>query len=526
MAGNGESAEAKPNQPVEGPKPVDAGTKPELNPKADAGNGIDKMKDKAKEKTEADKKQKEERRELIKKNASTLRIPEAWVGPNYDGVDKKGSGFIQDQIDSKVEEKFAQYEAMLKEYGLGDATNIGIMKDAAKELVARYYGKSSDVMATDAYFSGPMKEKMMNLFKGMDKLYKSKKYPYSQPLDMITAFSDFTGFNFIQNGVLNKENLKKTLTQQPSVFDAMNKHFEEYLNLGVDIQKLSVETVNADKDKPLDIGKLFAEGKLTLNGTPKLTVFDQNVFNNPSSSSTEVSLAGSTLIAGIQAKLPANMDKSLVDKTTNWLIAEAKKMKPGVGEGLILKENGKWEIYTLAQDAEAKKQAETMIQTAAADNPTGAPAGDATGTPTDAPAGDASSDNPLETKTGIGWLDKIMEFFSKYFTQLFSGGVSVLAAKTGLNKYVEYMGLSDDEKKVAQEFKKVAMGAGLNEKTLIILLSDSDETKKVLAKAKESKLNWNEYLAKYLDSTELDFLKKEQTVPAKKISDMLLSEKK
>ncbi|MCC7197481.1 hypothetical protein IT413_04795 [Candidatus Peregrinibacteria bacterium] len=501
MAGEEKQAEAKPNTLPEGPKPVEPQKKPDQNPKAEARAEVGSMK----EKMETDRKNKQERRDLIKKNAASLRIQEGWVGKK---ADNGMESMAKPAINSKVDEKFKEYEDMMKQYGLGDETNVSVMKAAAKELVYDYFSKNgTNPITTESYFSGPMKEKMLGLFQGMDKLFKSKKYPYTKAIDMIGAFSEFTGFNFMQNGILNKENLKLTLLQQKSVFDAQLKHFEEYLNLGAEIQKLSGETVNAEKGKPtLDIGKMFSEGKLTLSAEPAILLTSAEQLEKPDQ--FEVS-AGVTIKAALDKKLPANLDEALKQKVYAHLLAEMKKNPLAQGEAVTLKENGTWEKINLAEKQQAQQAAEAQAKTDSAE-----PA---------KPEGE--SENPLDFKTGIPFIDKILEFFSKYFSKMVAGGVGVLAAKTGVNKYIEFMGLNDEEKKSAEELKKVLVGLGANTDTLAILLSDSDETKKILKIAKDKKLNWNEYVAKYLDSKEMDYLKKKQAVPAAQISAMFLSEK-
>lgn len=507
MAVGDKQAEIKPNQPSEGSKPVEPQKKPDQNPKAEARSEVGAMK----EKLETERKSKQERRDLIKKNASTLRISEGWVGNKPD--EGMMASVAKDQINSKVEEKFKEYEDMLKQYGLGDPTNLGIMKAAAKELVYDHFIKNgNNPVSTEAYFSGPMKEKMLGLFKGMDQLFKSKKYPYSQPIDMVAAFSGFSGYNFIQNNILNKENLKQTLLQQKSVFDAQLKHFEEYLNLDLEIQKLSGAVVNAEARKPekgqtevaLDIGKMFTEGKLTLAAEPAILLTSVEQLEKPDQ--FEVS-AGVTIKAALDKKLPANLDGGLKQKVYAHLLAELKKTPLAQGEAMTLKENGTWEKINLAEKQQAEQAAADQAKTDAA-----------------TPEG-ATPENPLDFKTGIPFLDKILEFFGKYFNKMVAGGVGVLATKVGANKYIEFMGLNDEEKKSAEELKKVVIGLGANKDTLSILLADSDETKKILKVAKDKKLNWSEYLAKYLDSKEIDFLKKKQEVTSAKISEMFLSEK-
>jgi hypothetical protein len=199
------------------------------------------------------------------------------------------------------------------------------------------------------------------------------------------------------------------------------------------------------------------------------------------------------------------LDESLKQKVYAHLLAELKKTPLAQGEAMTLKENGTWEKINLAE----KQAAEDKAKTDAATTP------EAT-----------TPENPLDFKTGIPFLDKILEFFGKYFNKMVSGGVGVLAAKAGVNKYIEFMGLSDEEKKTAEEMKKVVLGMGVNKDTLSILLADSDEMKKILKIAADKKLNWNEYMAKYLDTKEIDFLKKKQEIPAAKISELFLSEKK
>jgi len=493
-------------QPTEEQKKAEAAKKPAQNPTAEARSEVGSMK----EKMETERKGKQERRDLIKKNASTLRISEGWVGNKPDeGV---MASVAKGSIDSKVEEKFKEYEDMLKQYGLGDATNVGVMKAAAKELVYDHFIKNGNSPgSTEAYFSGPMKEKMLGLFKGIDQLFKSKKYPYSQPIDMVTAFSDFSGFNFIQNNILSKENLKQTLLQQKSVFDAQLKHFEEYLNLGTEIQKLSGDVANAEvgkteKGKPapaLDIAKMFTDGKLTLTAEPAILLISAEQLEKPDQ--FEMS-PGVTVKAALDKKLPANLDPALKQKVYAHLLAEMKKAPLVEGEALSLKENGTWEKINMAEKQKAQQEAEEKAKT-------------------ESPTDETKVENPMDFKTGIPFLDKILEFFTKYFNKMVAGGAGVLAAKAGVNKYIEFMGLNDEEKKSAEELKKVVIGLGADKDTLSILLADSDETKKILKIAKDKKLNWSEYMAKYLDSKEIDFLKKKQEVPAAKISEMFLSEK-
>jgi hypothetical protein len=250
---------------------------------------------------------------------------------------------------------------------------------------------------------------------------------------------------------------------------------------------------------------MFSEGKLTLTTEPAILLTSVEQLEKPEQ--FEMS-AGVTVKAALDKKLPTNLDETLKPKVYAHLLAEAKKTPLAQGEALNLKESGTWEKINLAEKQQAQQAAADQAKTDAA------------------PAGTGETpENPMDFKTGIPFIDKILDFFSKYITQMMTGGAGVLAAKAGLNKYIEFMGLNDEEKKSAEALKKVVLGVGVNKDTLSILLADSDEMKKILKLAADKKLNWNEYVAKYLDTKELEFLKKKQAVPAKQISEMFLSEK-
>jgi len=484
-----EAAPTAVETPIEGPKAPEAAL-----PKTSAELA------KLREEIETKKRTKKERQDFLKKEAGGRRTNESWITQKAE--EGLTAGIAREVINSGVDEKMEKYLPQFQENGIGDATNAGVIKQAAKDLLYEHYCKTgSSKETTTAYVEGALSQKLSFLLEGLKKIHQNKKYGFNKPVDCLTAFSDFAALGIISGGVLQLEPFKNTLKLEKQDYEFFLKTFEENLIIGGDLTQLGTESANieAKGETAIDVAKMFADGTLVLKAKTRITGLK-------TPADTE-----KVMRDVITQNLPENLDPKVKEATLNWLETEIKKIIPSQipaeGETIEIAENGTIQKIDLAAEEQtltaAKQQAETAVAAAAA----GA-------------APEEGSDSPF--KTGIGFIDKILEPLLKMFDGILIG-LSPMLAKYGLEEWVEFMGLSEGETAKARQFKEACKKIELHKDTMRPLFLSATEMRKILKLQNDKSLSWEDLLAKYLAPAETEELKKKQNLKADKISEMFLS---
>lgn len=487
----GQDAEKKPETtppPVE--TPIEGQKAPEIA-KPQTGAELAKLRDEI----ETKKRTKKERQDFLKKEASGRRTTETWLSQKAE--EGLTAGIARDTINSGVDEKMEKYLPQFQENGIGDATNVGIIKQAAKDLIYEHYCKTGNSKeTTTTYVDGVLSEKLLLLFDGLKKINQNKKYGFNKPVDCLAAFSDFAGLGIISGGILKLDPFKNTLKLQKTDYEFFLKTFEENLIIGGELSQLGTESANmeAKGETTIDASKLFAAGTLVLKGKTRITALK-------TPADTEKMLADA-----VTKNLPENLDPKVKEAALKWLAAEVQKLNPAEGETVEIGENGTVQKIDVAAEKQAadvaKQQADQEVAAAGG----GAP--------------EEGSDNPF--KTGIGFIDKILEPLLKVFDNILVG-LGPMLAGMGLGEWVEFMGLSESETEKARQFKEACKKIELDLDTLRPLFLNATEMRKILKLQQDKSLSWEDLLTKYLNPTETDELKKKQKLNPDKISEMFLS---
>jgi hypothetical protein len=463
------------------PERVGSTEKTEASPSGTGRAGREHLRDTI----EAERKEKQARRDFLKDESAKRRNSESWTGNKPE--EGFGSSVAQGVINSGVEEKFAAYIDQFRENGLGDPTNVNVIKQAAKDIIYQHYLKTgNDKDTTTEYIKKGLGEKLKYLLNGLREINANPKYGFKKPIDTLQAFSDFTALKFIDNGYANLENLKKALLLEKSDFEFFLKSFTQYLNINLELVDLSGREATAAAKEPekMDVGAMLKDGKIALKNPARVT------FTSDAAGSLEQAKKE------IHDRLPDNTDPKAKDVIAAYLAEEVKKAGAGAGETVEVSVNGTVRKIDLsaeqAAQATSKDKAEKEVQK-------------------------ASTESAEGLSGGIGkFIAALLAILQKLM-----GSFGNITAKFGLGE--EFAGLDESETKDGAAMKAYAEKSGLNLKTLSPLFQSAEQMKKVLKIKKDKGLEWEDYFKKYLSAAETAELKKEQKLDPEKTAEMFIS---
>jgi hypothetical protein len=128
---------------------------------------------------------------------------------------------------------------------------------------------------------------------------------------------------------------------------------------------------------------------------------------------------------------------------------------------------------------------------------------------------------PAEIKTGNALVDMILNFAIKQWP-----GLRDILAKMGLGgaAKIEFAGLNDNEKQEGIFLKETSKAFDLDLKIMAVLFSDSEQMKRVLKNKYDSNIkDWEIYFKTFVNSEEQQKLKTDKTLKPKEIADILIS---
>jgi|GEM_PF-6461752 len=435
----------------------------------------------------------------LQEDAKTKRSTESWTKNTAESPLLDPRSIINDQ----VEEKFKEYQSQFEQAGLGDSTNLGILKQVAKDLIYEHYtktGKDKDVTAN--YVKNVLGEKLKFLIQTLQDIYDSHKHPFNKPVDVLEAFSKFTDLGFIKNGILQPKQFKDTLIIERADCESMLGSFGKSLGLNLEFKQLEGQKTDI-LGKKIEPETLFKEKRITLEKR-KITL-PKDTKDLDTALQTEVAKS-----------LPPIADKETQQKIVDYLIAELKKQNPKPEETFEVSPDGKWtKIDVAAENKTQEKAKEESKQTA------------------DAQLADAAKDKPAAAPGGImggisGWLKDAMKTLMDVFKDImgYIKGFSS-SSEAGNDLLKEWKNIQPEEKEQITKF----MGA--NKKYFFrfdninkTLLKNPDEARRVLAaKKSDSKPNesWEDWMGRHLNRQEQDDINNSTTMDAKGVADRLIS---
>jgi hypothetical protein len=505
MAGEDQKPPENPQQTPEQP-PVSEAKKPETqaqgpNPTEVAGVELDAMR----KKIETERRQKQERADFLQEESRKKGDKESWAEKPANNL-----SLIEGEVKAKIEEKMQKEMPVIEDAvtkAALDRMNVNIIKTAvinhvyeyctknftAQELAVSKFDPTGKVekQLTD-YADNTLTPKLKKVIGEIQRIYESKKQYFSSAADCWEKFSTFAGLNIIGNGIFDASKLQETFLLNASAIDFKLSSYEQYVKIEGDLATLSGQEANLDMqakaekpgEKP-DIGKLFAEGKLTLTKNIRLII------------PQDANATDQYLKDTIGPALPESLEAANREAAITFLTGELKKMNPKALEVFEIAPNGQIIKYDVAAEKAKKEQAEAAI---------------------------AKAEKP-ESKTDIGTI--FSDFFNdRDFGKLLMGLIALFLGNfggKGLTEGQEFMALDVTERKEAQEMKKAMGKFRINMETMRPLFVDAGQTKKILKQKETEKLDWDKFLSGHLSESELADLRQKKDMTAENIANMVLS---
>lgn len=419
---------------------------------------------------------------LTPEEAKQLRDRESWKNNSASGYPAFLESTVRDEIKSGVAKELSESPAkdILEKAGFTGDINLRVVQTLMEKIVNEYYLKNNtDVNKTKAYLITDMLPKISDFVDAISNLFIANKDKCPTIQSCMEQFGAYCGIEFIKNGTLDAAQLETVVLLTKPTIDRLTAGFITEINE----QNASRVDANTDIQQLITTVKLNSKVRVLIGAD--LATQEQEI--------KEL----------INAQLPSTLDPQAKEKYLNWAFEKLKENKPVAGETREITEDGKWsDPLTPEQITQSQPQAQTSTETAEQVV--------------------ASAD----FKTGIGFVDTILDFVKSLSPDLHKSMVSFLQGIFPQSQAEEFPNLDTNEKTNAKSFQETVKGLGLDMDTFKKLFADTDNLKKVLTQKVNEKIEWDEYLKKYLTSAETDALKKKDntdTDSGEKIANMLLS---
>jgi hypothetical protein len=318
----------------------------------------------------------------------------------------------------------------------------------------------------------------------MNTIMADPKKGFKSPLEVLQAFSDFSQLDLISGGTLKLGSIKSFMVFEQGSLDTYTKNFEEYLNLGLDINRINGDIAKI-KPGPAPQGTTAPAAPAT-PATP--------------TTPTTPAVAQTPPVVPGTPQTPASPNKP-----PDTIPAKVEVQPPKTPDTLPA----------------APPTTPTVTPPT---TPTAKPPDTPTTTPVTPPAAPAA-EVPVEIKTGNAFLDTLIGFVKWLSPALYSQLGSFLK-KLGMGgaAKIEFAGLDDNEKTEGIVLKEIAKAFDLKPEIMTKLFSDPEQMKRVLKNKKDNNItDWEIYFKTYLNSEEQQKLKTETTLKSNEIADMLIS---
>lgn len=450
--------------------------------------GLDRMQKIKERKDQIDAEQKK-----LQEDAAGARSKESWVNNPVDSSWK--DGMARDKISTKVEEKFTEYSRDFEDAGLGDATNMNILKQVAKDLIFEYFQKNgSDGDKTANYVKDTLIDKLQYVFKNLKEIFDSKKHGYGKPVEVLEAFSNFSKTDFIKNGYLQASQLKEFLTLEKSSYEKQVTSFAKSMGLTLEKKQLEGEETTV-MGKKLEPKELIEQKKITFNKTRFTAPKDPGELDK-------------VLLAEIPKALPPIDDAPTKQKFIDYLIAEVKKLNPKPDEIFELSPDGKWNKIDTAAENKSKDDAKTDAEKQAAE------------TAASGATKPAESFNLSNTFKDLG--NTIMEFI-KWFLALFG----MKFGTSGAEDFVkEWKDVTPEEREMVKQFHAESKKYFSKMDNVEKMLKDQDQARRMFtAKKSDTKAdeNWGKWIERHVSKLEQDDIIQNTKIGPKDVADMFIT---
>lgn len=490
-------APQKPPEQKEGAKPPEAQKPPEDKDTAVhaatrlewkdfmSKEGLDRI-----QKIQERKKQIDEEQKKLREETPGKKNKESWVNnPASSPVfDPKG------KISEGVEEKGPRIKSKLEAVGLGDETNLTIVKQVLKDVIYEQYTKTGKEESVTKAFADSLDDKISYLFDELKKLYDSKKHPFATSVELIENFSEFTGTNFFKKGYMQASELKEFTLLEKSSYEAFMTNFTKFHDLGAEKKQLEGEETTL-MGKKMEPKELIEQKRITFVKTRVTAPKDAAQLDK-------------VLQGEIAKALPPVDDAAVRQKVVDYLAGEVKKLNPQPDEVFELSPDGKWNKVDVAAENQSKDQAKTDAEKQAADA-------------TAATTAETKPFNLQESFKSFG--NTIMEIL-KWILALF--GMKIGAG--GIEDLVkEWKDVTPEEKTQLKEFMDEGKKYFSKMDNLNKLIKNQDETRRVLALKKQDTKqgeNWTQWIQRHISKNEQGQVSYSTTLDAKGVAEMFLSE--
>ncbi len=428
----------------------------------------------------------------LQQEASTKRAKETW--PDNKPETGFTDGFARDKINSKVEEKFAEYQKEFEDAGLGDQTNITIIKQTAKEMIFDYYQKNGrDNDKTLSYVKGQLLDKLRYVTDSLKQIFESKKHGYNKPVEVMEAFSKYTKDDFMKDGYLQPGAFKDFLLFEKSTYETQVTDFAKSLGLTLEKKDLEGEETTL-VGKKLGPKELIEQKRLSLNKI-RITV------------PKDAKDLDATLQTEIPKALPPIDDKEVKQKIVDYLAGEFKKNTPQPDQIFELSPDGKWNKIDVAVETKAKEETKQQVEQQVAQ----------TASSTEQKSEGFSFDKGIKS---VG--DFILEIF-RWIMKLF--GVKMGGADIE-DMLKEWKDVTPEERAQMKEFygSSKKFFSGMN--NIQALIKSPDDMRLVLnARKVDSKQNetWDAWIQRHLSAPEQEEINISKTIQPKEVANKLIS---
>ncbi len=443
------------------------------------------------------KKEIDDRQNKLRDEAVNARTKESWVDNAADSG--MTDGMAHKKINEKVEEKFGRYKPSFEDLGIGDETNVNVLKQTAKDLIFDYFQKAGrDSDKTTNFAENTLDDKISYFLSNLKQTLDSKKFPFTKPVEVVEAFSTYTKTDIITNGYLQAGKLKEFLQLDQASYTTMLKNFDE--SLGLKTEKTRLEGEETDL-----MGKTLSPKELI---DRKLITFNKTRITAPKDAKD----LDKALQEQIPKALPPIDDADVKQKVVDYLAAEVKKLNPQADEVFELSPEGQWSKIDVPSENQAKDQTKQQVEQQTAE--TAAQQTEQAGKPFN--------------------LADVFKNLGQYLMEFLKWIMSALGIKMGAETANDVTSLLKDWKEIAPEerqqleqFYKGGKRYFSKMENINKMYQSPDDARRFLQVAKTStKQNetWSQWIERHLSDTEQNDITYGTTLDAKGVADRLISE--
>lgn len=424
---------------------------------------------------------------LSPEDAKRLRDQESWRNNSPFIYIPMTEAKVRKTIKEGVAKELTESPAkdILQKAGFIGSENLTTIQTLMEKIVNEYYLKNKiDEDKTKNYLRGELLPKISAFVDAIDNLFIANKEKFQTIQGCMEQFGAYCGIDFIKSGALNPTSLETLMMLTKPTLDKLTAGYITEVN------EQNAEKIDANTDATQLSLQVKLNSALVIVIGPDLSTQEQQIKDQ------------------IGANLPATLNPQSKETYLTWALQQLKEKSPNAGETREISKEGVWSDPLTPEQIKEKTQA-TVVPP---------PPSDVT------PQGQEIEEE--EYTTGIEFIDSILAL-AKAISPGLHIKISDLLKGFFPPSTPEFPGLNLAEKSNAKGFNLAAKRLSLEPATLKTLYQSPDNFKKILTKKNNEKLEWPEYMKKYLTNVEIEILKKKNypdTDSAEKITALFLSE--